>query len=150
MSMEADIKRVMAQKVVARSQELCKAVALELYKRITANSLVVGLAFGSPVLTGRYYTSHNISLNTINKSTREINEEGADSPYKGLTLSNASLALSSFRIGDTVFIANSLPYAQRIEDGWSKLKAPEGVYAVAAEQVIAKFKGSLSIGVSRS
>jgi hypothetical protein len=29
-------------------------VVLELYKRITADSLQVGIAYGSPVLTGRY------------------------------------------------------------------------------------------------
>jgi hypothetical protein len=38
---------------------------LELYKRITVDSLQVGLAYGSPVLTGRYYASHTVARGRI-------------------------------------------------------------------------------------
>jgi hypothetical protein len=44
-----------------RLAKIYKAVVLELYKRITANSLQVGIAYGSPVLTGRYDASHTIA-----------------------------------------------------------------------------------------
>jgi hypothetical protein len=59
-----------------------------------------------------------------------------ESPYPGLPLTNAAAALTGFKLGETTFIANSLPYAQALEEGHSKLKAPEGIYAVAAEQVV--------------
>jgi hypothetical protein len=36
------IKTAMAKKVVGQTTEICKAVVLELYQRITANSLQVG------------------------------------------------------------------------------------------------------------
>jgi hypothetical protein len=64
-SIDQQIKDAMAKKVVGLTTEICKAVVLELYKRITANSLQVGIAYGSPVLTGQYYTSHTIAPGRI-------------------------------------------------------------------------------------
>ena len=61
-SIDQQIKDAMAKKVVGRTTEIYKAVVLELYRRSTANSLQVGLAYGSPVLTGRYYASHTMGL----------------------------------------------------------------------------------------
>jgi hypothetical protein len=78
-SVDEQIKAAMAKKVVGRTTEIYKAVVLELYKRITANSL---------------------------------------------------------------------PYAQALEQGHSKFKAPEGIYGVAAEQVAQKFKGATKITLS--
>ena len=57
-SIDQQIKDAMAKKAVRQTTEIYKAVVLELYKRIAANSLRVGLAYGSPVLSGRYYASH--------------------------------------------------------------------------------------------
>jgi hypothetical protein len=45
---DEQIKAVLAKTVVGRTTESSKAVVLELSKRITANSLQVGLAYGSP------------------------------------------------------------------------------------------------------
>jgi hypothetical protein len=56
-SIDHQIKDAMAKKVVGRTTEIYKAVALERHKRITANSLRVGIAYGSPVLTGCYMNS---------------------------------------------------------------------------------------------
>jgi hypothetical protein len=69
----------------------------ELYKRITANSLQVGIAYGSPVLTGRYYASHTIARGRIDKTVREPNPEGEENPYPGLPLTNAAATCSDPR-----------------------------------------------------
>jgi hypothetical protein len=53
-SIDQQIKDAMAKEVVGHTTEIYKAVVLALYKRITAHSLQVGIAYGSPVLTGRY------------------------------------------------------------------------------------------------
>jgi hypothetical protein len=147
-SVDQQIKDAMAKKVVGRTTEIYKAVVLELYKRITANSLQVGIAYGSPVLTGRYYASHTIARSRIDKTIREPNPEGEEHPYPGLPLTNAAAALVGLKLGQTTYIANSLPYAQLLEQGHSKFKAPEGVFGVAAEQVARKFKGSTKITLS--
>src|SRR5688500_13605042 len=75
-NIDQQIKDAMATKVVGRTTEIYKAVVLELYQRITANSLQVGLAYGSPVLTGRYYTSHIVARGRIDTTVREPNPDG--------------------------------------------------------------------------
>jgi hypothetical protein len=147
-SIDQQIKDAMAKKVVGRTTEIYQGVVLELYKRITANSLQVGIAYGSRVLTGRYYASHTIARARIDRTVREPNPEGEENPYPGLPLTNAAAALVGFRLGETTYSANSLPYAQLLEEGHSKFKAPEGIYSVAAEQVAQKFKGSTKITLS--
>jgi hypothetical protein len=147
-SIDQQIKDAMAKKVVGQTTEIYKAVVLELYKRITANSLQVGLAYGSPVLTGRYYVSHTVARGRIDTTVREPNPDGEENPYPGLPLTNAAAALLGFKLGQTTYIANSLPYAQILEEGHSKFKAPEGIYGVAAEQVAQKFKGATKITLS--
>jgi hypothetical protein len=147
-SVDQQIKDAMAKKVVGRTTEIYKGVVLELYKRITANSLQVGIAYGSPVLMGRYYASHTIARGRIDTTVREPNPDGEENPYPGLPLTNAAAALTAFKLGHTTYIANSLPYAQLLEQGHSKFKAPEGIYGVAAEQVGQKFKGATKITLS--
>jgi hypothetical protein len=61
-SIDQQIKGAVATKVVGRTTEISKAVVLELYKRIAANSLQVGIHYGSPVLTGRYITYGRYSM----------------------------------------------------------------------------------------
>jgi hypothetical protein len=147
-SVDQQIKEAMAKKVVGQTTEIYKGVVLELYKRITANSLQVGIAYGSPVLTGRYYASHTIARGRIDRTIREPNLEGEENPYPGLPLTNAAAALVGLKLGQTTYIANSLPYAQLLEQGHSRFKAPEGIYGVAAEQVAQKFKGATKITLS--
>jgi hypothetical protein len=147
-SVDQQIKEAMAKKVVGQTTEIYKGVVLELYKRITANSLQVGIAYGSPVLTGRYYASHTIARGRIDRTIREPNLEGEENPYPGLPLTNAAAALVGLKLGQTTYIANSLPYAQILEEGHSRFKAPEGIYGVAAEQVAQKFKGATKITLS--
>jgi hypothetical protein len=67
-TVDQQIKDAMAKKVVGQTTEICQAVVLELYKPITANSLQVGIAYGSPVLTGRYYASHTIARGRIDRT----------------------------------------------------------------------------------
>jgi len=127
-----DLDIAFQKKVVNKTNEFVKRLTLDLYRTITANSAKVGFSFGSPVLTGQYYTNHNISLNSISQTTSS-KRGTAESPLSGLSLSNAQLTLRSFKLGDTIFISNAVSYARLIEAGWSTMKAPQGVYRVAAE-----------------
>ena len=129
------IRDAMARKVVGRTTELDKAVVPELYQRISADSLHVGLAYGSPVLTGRDSASHTIARGRIDTPVREPNPDGDERPYPGVPLTNAAAALTGFRLGETTDIVNSLPYAPVLEEGHSQVKAPEGISGVAAEPV---------------
>jgi len=41
--------------------------------------------------------------------------------------------------GDTIYLVNNLPYAQRLEGGWSHRQAPNGMVALS----IQKFDGKV-------
>lgn len=138
-----ELDQVFKVTVTEFSKKAVAMVVKDAYRVITRDSRTVGFEFGSPVLSGQYYTNHNISLNTIDQSVRLIEKD--DNPLPPLSLQNASEIMKQWKSGDTVFIANSVDYSGLIEgtDGEapiSRFKAPEGVYRVAAEFIKLKFK----------
>ena len=74
----------------------------------------------SPILTGRYRSSHCMSVGSPSLSEYGT---GFVSPPSGLP---------------TMSIANNLPYAERLENGWSG-QAPSGVYQNALNSALASF-----------
>ena len=74
----------------------------------------------SPVLTGRYRSSHIMSVGQPSSATVGV---GFVTPPSGLP---------------TMSIANNLPYAERIENGWSS-QSPTGVYQNALNSALASF-----------
>ena len=79
-----------------------------------------GVNLLSPVLTGRYRAAHCMS---IGQPSASITGTGFVSPPSGLP---------------TMSIANNLPYAERIENGWSS-QSPTGVYQNALNSALASF-----------
>jgi hypothetical protein len=98
------------------SKVMRKAV-LDVYRHITK---------ASPVDTGAYRASHGIAnLEPADTDGIVLSKDKKKVPFvnKGKTW--------SWYVGDgDIWLYNNVPYAERIEDGWSK-KAPEGVYRVA-------------------
>ena len=131
--------------LLLQSQEFVKAVTIDAWRFITANSLSVGIQFGSPVLTGQYYTNHRIRVNGIDTSVTYLANPDPDKPVAGLPLTKAVLELTKFKLGDSITISNSLPYAQRLEEGWSKFKAPEGIYQIAVDRINVKYGKGLKL-----
>ena len=74
----------------------------------------------SPILTGRYRSSHCMS---IGQPSASITGTGFVSPPSGMP---------------TMSIANNMPYSERIENGWSG-QAPSGVYQNALNSALASF-----------
>ena len=140
---EKELDKAFEIEVLKPTKKLFSAIVRDTWKFITRDSRTVGFAFGSPVLRGQYYINHRISLNTIDTTVNLIDTEGfveGDSPLPPLPLSKATDVLRQWKLGDTVFIANSVPYAEDIEKGLSRFKAPEGVYTVAVNAVKVKFR----------
>ena len=79
-----------------------------------------GVNLLSPVLTGRYRAAHCMS---IGQPSASITGTGFVSPPSGLP---------------TMSIANNLPYAERLENGWSS-QSPTGVYQNALNSALASF-----------
>jgi len=76
------------------------------------------VALKSPVDTGRFRANWNVSFGAADNSTTESND-------KGRALREVQQALS-FPTGGVVHMTNGLPYARRLEYGWSK-QAPYGM-----------------------
>lgn len=74
----------------------------------------------SPVKTGRYRSSHVMSVGQPSSATVGV---GFVTPPSGMP---------------TMSIANNLPYAERIENGWSS-QSPTGVYQNALNSALASF-----------
>jgi hypothetical protein len=86
----------------------------------------------SPVLTGTYRGSHAIS--NIEPVLNDVT--GAQNVKKGKGLKvPVPEATWIWKVGDgNIWIYNNLPYAERLENGWSK-QAPAGVYRLALREV---------------
>lgn len=91
----------------------------------------------SPVDSGRFRGNWQVAIGSQPTGTVELlDPEG--------TIVTARVAATSGNVqpGDVVYMVNNLPYAQRLEDGYSK-RAPEGMvkltvqkYQPLADQVI--------------
>lgn len=79
-----------------------------------ANSFVLK----SPVDTGRFRGNWNTAFGAPNLSISTSTEGGAEV--------RAASILPAYKTGDTIFITNNLPYALRLEYGWSD-QAPKGM-----------------------
>lgn len=75
----------------------------------------------SPVDTGRFRNNWQASVNTINMATTE----SADRSGSG-AINKARSTIEGLEIGATFYLSNNLPYARRLEYGWSK-QAPDGM-----------------------
>lgn len=90
--------------------------------------------FGSPVDTGLYQKSHNISLNTPESKMGADEDEVTE-------LSNAS---KSMKLGDTIIITNAVPYAKDLNLAPSPLrKTRGGMYLNAARAAVQFTKSDL-------
>lgn len=77
----------------------------------------------SPVDTGRFRANWNVSYNNVNVATSEATSA---------TRADAELRKAlSFPVGGVTYLTNSLPYALRLEQGWSR-QAPGGMVRLTA------------------
>lgn len=76
----------------------------------------------SPVDTGRFRANWNVSFDRVDPVTTEATTASrADSEVRKVL---------SAKLGDVTYLSNSLPYAVRLEFGWSK-QAPYGMVRLA-------------------
>lgn len=113
-------------KVVAEQKEqlhlTVRRITFEAFSRVVKRS---------PVDTGRFRANWNVSFGTPDYTT-------TPSVAQGRGDLQAAEALKS-PVGGVTYISNGLPYAQRLEYGWSK-QAPAGMVRVT----VAEFDGLVS------
>jgi len=96
-----------------------RKVALELFSRVILRS---------PVDTGRFRGNWQVSVGNIPSGTLELDDKSGTA-----TVSKAAAAAAGVKAGDIIYLANNLPYAMRLEEGYSS-QAPGGMVALTAQE----------------
>jgi hypothetical protein len=94
----------------------------------------------SPVDTGAYRGSHGIS--NMEPDGKEGIKKGNKKEKKKVPAATAKNW--TWKVGDgDIWLFNNVPYAERIENGWSK-QAPAGVYRMAIPEITAFINAELA------
>lgn len=87
----------------------------------------------SPVDTGRFRGNWDVSIGSISTTfTQEVDPSGA------ATIANGQAILGTYEQLRPIYIQNNLPYAQRLENGWSG-QAPQGMVGLTVNYLEAKY-----------
>ena len=105
-----DMRRII-DKAKNKNDQLVRKLCLDMYSR---------LVFKSPVDTGRFRANWQVGYGAPDTTTTlETDQSG-----------NAAVAKAEVELrgagGNVVYLTNALPYAKRLEDGWSK-QSPSGM-----------------------
>lgn len=103
--------------------------------RKTALELQAGMIEKSPVDTGRFKGNWQAGIGVVNTAT----DSGDDKSGAG-ALGRTQTVLATWKPGQKIILTNSLPYAKRLEYGWSD-QAPGGMVRLTVQaysQALAK------------
>ena len=87
----------------------------------------------SPVDSGLFRNNWFSGLNNPNLKVTANVAKKAFGTGGGARFNEALQLTTEFTMGDVLFLTNSLPYARRIEFGWSQM-APNGIVRLTAAQ----------------
>ena len=82
----------------------------------------------SPVDTGRFRGNWQPAIGSAPSGTIE-----ATDPSGNMVIAKVSGVVAGMQAGDVIYMANNLPYAQRLEDGWSQ-QAPAGMVRLTVQR----------------
>ena len=108
MSWSIPIEKLAAQ-AQAKVEDVVRKVTFDLFRAVVLRS---------PVDTGRFRANWNVSFNAPNYTVQDTTAK-----QRGLGQANKALTLP---IGGITYMTNGLPYARRLEHGWSG-QAPQGM-----------------------
>ena len=96
-----------------------RKIALQMFSKVIIRS---------PVDTGRFRANWMVGVGTIPSGTIELNNMSGTA-----TIGAAQAKALGAKAGDTITLINNLPYAQRLEDGWSN-QAPGGMVGLTVQE----------------
>jgi len=117
MTFSSDMNRACVN-IQNTSESRIRKVALAAYREINR---------GSPVDKGTFRANWVASIDTIDRSS-DLSKTGKD-VNEAVTTATAVIT-NGAKLGTTVYISNAVPYAGKLEDGYSP-QAPAGVVAPA-------------------
>lgn len=114
----SDQLRKFAEKTGAKMETVVRKTILDL------QTSVVNL---SPVDTGRFRANWMTGIGSANKATVTVEDKSG-----AVSLARVDTALAGWAPGQTIWLTNALPYAARLEYGWSK-QAPGGMVRLTVQ-----------------
>ncbi|MCG8608956.1 MAG: HK97 gp10 family phage protein [Pseudomonadales bacterium] len=130
MSFTADLDRFI-RNTQRRADQVYRGIALDMFSKIMLRTPVGNPAYW--VMTappgyvgGRLRANWQITIGS--PATGELNTTDWRSSMTGL-----SSELSTVRARDVVYFTNNLPYAERIEHGYSVRQAPHGMVKITVQ-----------------
>ena len=142
-------------RVVSEAKNAIIAISQELHAELVERSADKGEPGGSPVASGRYAASINVALNHIDRSTApedrnyrypdaSVHKYDADNlPARtraNVPASRVAMLLRTFKLGDTIYFSNAVPYARKIEDAKHSWQTRAGGFEVTTRAVVARFR----------
>jgi len=82
----------------------------------------------SPVDSGRFKGNWQTAVGSVPTGAVELLD-----PDGNTVIAQAAGAVGGMQIGDVIYMANNLPYAQRLEDGYSQ-RAPNGMVKLTVQR----------------
>lgn len=131
MSFTADISKFI-KKAKGQEEVVIRKIGLELFTKVVMKS---------PVDTGRFRGNWNLSINTVNDATSEIVDKLPYGSAPGATVyGKAESNVNRWKLSDnSIYIANGLPYAERLEFGYSK-QASGGMARLSVMEIAGKYR----------
>lgn len=123
MSFSLDLKKL-AEKAGDNADLVVRKVAIDVFSSVQEKS---------PVNLGRFVNNWQLGVGAV-----DSNISNPDDKSGAVALANAKAKLAGFKSGKSIFISNSLAYAQRLENGYSG-QAPQGM----ARLTVIEFKRML-------
>jgi hypothetical protein len=105
-------------------------LSMDLIVRKVTIDITTALVRMSPVDTGRFRGNWMIGVGSPDVSTIDaVDKDGST------TVARITTAAGSLEAGGVVYITNSLPYARRLEYGWSKqAPSPPGIVRLTVQR----------------
>lgn len=122
---KANFAKLLAQ-AGANVQTVVRKAALELQGMMIERS---------PVDTGRFKGNWQAGVGVANRATADVANSDA--------LGRTAATLQGWKTGQTIFLTNSMPYALRLENGWSQ-QAPSGMVRLAVQNYSAAIAKAVS------
>ncbi|WP_050980187.1 HK97 gp10 family phage protein [Sinorhizobium sojae] len=117
----------------ALGEELTDDAVQQVVQKVALQALR-GVVMKSPVDTGRFRGNWTVSVDAKDTSITDATDKGG-----GETIAKGAALIAALPPYRTVWISNNLPYARRLETGWSK-QAPAGVVALTIAEIESQFR----------
>jgi len=140
----ADQMKAWERKAERKMDLAVRKIALEMFRKIILKS---------PVDTGRFRGNWQLAIGSVPNGTLELDDKTGTA-----TIAKGAATALGFNAGETIFFANNLPYARRLEEGGypdgpkvengRSSQAPNGMVALTVQEfqsVVSRIGIELSI-----